>query len=144
MKISLTTLKKDVYLQKNYTNMELSKKHKSLKDMTQLLVTLSLLVAEGITLSDEQILAIRRILWGALNPGFPAGPEPMANSHSGEESQELIYAVSGLAKFLGTSVSTAQKRINEGRFDDARVDFGGRKLVWNKAKLMEIAQKENK
>lgn len=110
--------------------------------MTQLLVTLSLLVAEGITLSDEQILAIRRILWGALNPGFPAGPEPMANSHSGEESQELIYAVSGLAKFLGTSVSTAQKRINEGRFDDARVDFGGRKLVWNKAKLMEIAQKD--
>lgn len=112
--------------------------------MTQLLVTLSLLVAEGITLSDEQIRAIRRILWGALQPGVPVGPEPIVVSHPAQDPQELIYTVAGLAQFLGTSISTAQKRVNEGRFDEARVHFGGRKLVWNRAKLLEIAQKENK
>lgn len=119
-------------------------KHKNLQDMTQLLVTLSLLVAEGITLSDEQIRAIRRILWGALQPGVPVGPEPIVVSHPAQDPQELIYTVAGLAQFLGTSISTAQKRVNEGRFDEARVHFGGRKLVWNRAKLLEIAQKENK
>lgn len=123
--------------------MEVSHSHTNLSDMTQLLVTLSLLVAEGITLSDEQIHAIRRILWGALNPGA-VGPEPIAGSHPGKEQEELIYTVAGLAKFLGTSISTAQKRVNEGRFDEARVHFGGRKLVWNRAKLLEIAQKDNK
>ena len=109
--------------------------------MTQLLVTFTLLVAEGITLSDDQILAIR-ILWGALQPGVPVGPEPIAGSHPAQEPQELIYTVAGLAQFLGTSISTAQKRINEGRFDAARVHFGGRKLVWNKSKLLEISQKD--
>lgn len=110
--------------------------------MTQLIITLSLLISEGITLTDDQIQAIRRILWGAMNPGFPIGPEPIVDNSPKQDQQEMIYTLAGLAKFLGTSISTAQKRVNEGRFDDARVYFGGRKMVWNKSKLLEISQKE--
>lgn len=57
-------------------------------------------------------------------------------------TRETITGMSELASFIGTSVPTACKLSRSGRFDEARLDFGSRKMVWDKAKLIEIAKKK--
>lgn len=105
--------------------------------MKQLLLTLTMLISEGVTLTDEQILSIQRILWGAMDSTFsmPSGvkqsPAPEASS------PELIYGLAGLAAFFGVSLPTAAKYRE--KYEPARVRFGGRKLVWDKQKVIEIA-----
>lgn len=108
--------------------------------MQQIILTLSMLLAQGISLSEEQIQSIQRILLGAVNPAVTV-PEAQNALAPAPSSSELIYGMSGLASFLGVSIPTAA-RYRE-RYDPARVRFGGRKLVWDKAKLLEIA-KQNK
>ena len=108
-------------------------------DMNQLLLTLSMLISQGITLSDEQIQSIHRILLGAIDPSFaaPQAVKPLAL----ETGKELVYGLSGLAALFGVSIPTAA-RVRE-RFEAARIHFGGRKLVWDRAKVLEIAKQSN-
>ena len=108
-------------------------------DMTQLILTLSMLMTEGITLSDEQVREIRRILLGALEPTLQINS---STSHGEEDRDELVFGIAGLASFMGVSPPTAQKLKNEGRFDEAQINFGGRKLAWRKSKLIEIASRK--
>ena len=105
--------------------------------MKQLLLTLTMLISEGVTLTEEQTLSIQRILLEAMDPtiSMPSGvkhsPAPEASS------PELIYGLSGLAAFFGVSLPTAAKYRE--RYEPARIRFGGRKLVWSKEKVIEIA-----
>ena len=108
-------------------------------DMNQLLLTLSMLISQGITLSDEQIQSIHRILLGAIDPSF-AAPQAV-KPHAPETGKELVYGLAGLAALFGVSVPTAAKyRV---KYDAARVHFGGKKLVWDKQKRLDLA-KQNK
>ena len=107
--------------------------------MQQLLLTLTMLISEGVTLSEEQILSLQRILWGAMDPTItsPAIKQALA-PQSPVSSPELIYGLAGLASFFGVSLPTAAKYRE--KYEPARVRFGGRKLVWDKAKLLELAK----
>ena len=107
--------------------------------MQQLLISISMLISEGISLSEEQILSIQRILWGAMNPSITL-PESKNTLAQDASSPELIYGLAGLASFFGVSLPTAAKYRE--RYEPARVRFGGRKLVWDKAKLLELARNE--
>ena len=118
-----------------------SKNIRPQSEMTQLILTLSMLITEGITLSDDQIQAIRRILWCAIDPSVQIGLGFALPTAPSVGQEDLVRGIAELAAFIGTSIPTAQKLKNEGRFDEARLDFGSRKLVWSKAKLMELAKK---
>lgn len=110
--------------------------------MQQLLLTLTMLISEGVTLSDEQIMSIQRILLGAMDPtlvSHSAIMQPPA-SQTSPSSPELIYGLAGLASFFGVSIPTAA-RYRE-KYEPARIRFGGRKLVWDKSKLLELARNE--
>ena len=106
--------------------------------MQQLILTLSMLITQGISLSDEQIQSIQRILMEAMNPSVTM-PKSQNTQTPDTSSSELIYGLSGLASFFGVSLPTVA-RYRE-RYEPARIRFGGRKLVWDKAKLLEIAKK---
>lgn len=108
--------------------------------MQQIILMFSMLITQGISLTDDQIQSIQRILWGAMNPSVTL-PEAQSAPAPYTSSTELIYGLSGLASFLKVSLPTAA-RYRE-RYEPARVRFGGRKMVWDKAKLVELA-KNNK
>ena len=101
--------------------------------MNQLLMIIMMMISEGKNLTREQIDNIKKILLGpaidtvepAVSTTLPANPE-------------LIYGLAGLAAFFGVSLPTAA-RYRE-KYEPARVRFGGRKLVWEKAKVIEIAR----
>lgn len=113
---------------------------KSNKNDKMSFMTILMLIASGaISLTDDQIGAIRNIVFGANGNILPIPTSP-----SMSESSELICGLSGLASFLKVSLPTASMIHSSGRFRSAQVHFGGRKLFWNKAKLLEIAEKENK
>ena len=110
--------------------------------MQQLLLTLTMLISEGVTLSEEQIMSIQRILWGAKDPTL-SSPSTINHAYAPQTSAsnpELIYGLAGLAAFFGVSLPTASKYRE--KYEPARVRFGGRKLVWDKAKLLELARNE--
>lgn len=106
--------------------------------MQQLLLTLTMLISEGVTLSEEQIMSIQRILWGAMDPTITLSPIARQSITPGTSTPELVYGLAGMAKLMGTSIPTVS-RYRE-RFEPARVHFGGRRLVWDKAKVIEIAK----
>lgn len=108
--------------------------------MQQILLTLSMLITQGKTLTEDQIQSIQRILWGVIDPTVTA-PQS-APQKTPDAPPELVYGLAGLAAFFGVSIPTAC-RYRE-RYEGARVRFGGRKLVWDKAKLLELAKKNNK
>ena len=60
-----------------------------------------------------------------------------------EESGELVYGLDGLARLLGCSKTTAQARKSAGEFDEALYQTG-RKVVFDKAKVLDIIKKQNK
>ena len=109
-------------------------------DLISLLTTVLVLVVSGNNaITDAQVAAIKRILMGTVLPGqfvdTPSEIRPVP------PKGEFIYGLAGLASFIGTSIPTAA-RYRE-RFEPARVHFGGRKLVWDKAKLLELARENN-
>lgn len=113
---------------------------KNRKRMQQILLTLSMLITQGKTLTEDQIQSIQRILWGVIDPTVTA-PQ-FTPQKTPDAPPELVYGLAGLAAFFGVSIPTAC-RYRE-RYEGARVRFGGRKLVWDKAKLLELAKKNNK
>ena len=77
--------------------------------MQQLLLTLTMLISEGITLSEDQILSIQRILWGAMDPTITLPSVSKPTLAPDTSSPELIYGLAGLAAFFGVSLPTAAK-----------------------------------
>ena len=108
-------------------------------DLISLLTTVLVLVVSGNNaITDAQVTAIKRILMGSVLPGqfieTPSEIRPVS------QTGEFIYGLAGLASFFGVSIPTAA-RYRE-KYERARVRFGGRKLVWDKAKLLELARNE--
>lgn len=96
---------------------------------------LVMIITGALTLTDEQINAIGNIILG----GKPLlGVSPLSSSMV--EPGETISGLPELARLIGTSVPTACKLAKSGKFDAARLNFGTRKTVWDKAKLLEIAR----
>ena len=106
--------------------------------MSQMLVLFAIVWAGGITVSDEQVASITQIL---LSPLFPI------QGVRGDGiicPVETVRGMSELAQLLGVSIPTANKLSQSGIFDAARLNFGTKKFVWDKAKLMEIAHNRKK
>ena len=115
---------------------------KNNQDMDQLMMLLALYVSGGVALSGEQIRAIKQIMAKAVSPETIDYHEP-GSSHDSASCKDTIRGLAELAEILGTSIPTANKISKSGRFDAARLYFGTRKLVWDRRKLLEIAQDSN-
>lgn len=103
---------------------------------TQLLMLMYIVLAGGLSLSEEKIQDIIDIIVSAQQSSGK-----MINVDSIQHG-ETVHGMAGLAKIIGVSIPTACKLNKSGRFDAARLDFGTRKFVWDKAKLMEIVKKK--
>lgn len=107
-------------------------------ETNHIIMILAMVISGAVTLSDDQIAAIVNIVFGGAPPQVK-GMTPPANQPVGE----TICGMSELAKLLGTSVPTACKISRSGKFDAARLNFGTKKFVWDRRKLMEIARTDN-
>lgn len=111
----------------------LNNPHKS-----QLMMLLVMVLTGGVTLTDEQEGTIISTIMSALAPqSLP--PTQESPDHS---SGETVRGMAELATLLGVSIPTACKISQSGKFDAARLNFGTKKFVWDKAKLIEIARKK--
>ena len=107
-----------------------------MNEMNQLLMLIMMMISEGKNISRDQIDNIKKIL---LGPALGI-VEPHVSAALPASNPELIYGLAGLAAFFGVSLPTAAKYRE--KYEPARVRFGGRKLVWDKAKLLELARHE--
>ncbi len=107
-----------------------------MNEMNQLLMLIMMMISEGKNISRDQIDNIKKIL---LGPAVGM-VEPPVSAALPASNPELIYGLAGLAAFFGVSLPTAAKYRE--KYEPARVRFGGRKLVWDKAKLLELARHE--
>ena len=108
---------------------------------SQLIMLLVMVVTGSISLTDEQIGAITNIILTSGSSVFPI--QLPAESSTITTSSDTVRGMTELAQILGVSVPTACKISRSGKFDAARLNFGTKKFVWDKAKLLEIAR-ENK
>lgn len=105
--------------------------------VTQILGMLAIIMSRNLEISDEQVAGITNILMSAISPNgqSPAVPTtPMITSQG-----ETVRGLAELASILGVSLPSASKIAKSGKFDDARLDVGMKKYVWDKKKLFEIA-----
>lgn len=116
-------------------------KSASTVSLSQLLMMMLLLVNGGLSLSEEQIGSITQILMSALTP--QGALLPMAAPGPATTPGDTVRGMQELAQFLGVSVPTACKLSQSGKFDEARLNFGTKKFVWDRAKLIELARKED-
>lgn len=107
-----------------------------MSEMNQLLLLILMMITDGKTLTRDQVDNIKKILLGS-SVGMTEPPVSPALPSS-SKSPELIYGLAGMAAFLGVSMPTVAKYRE--RYEPARIRFGGRKLVWDKAKVIEIAK----
>lgn len=106
---------------------------------SQLIMLLVMVVTGSISLTDEQIGAITNII---LSSGSTVFPLKSPTESSTTTSGDTVRGMTELAQILGVSVPTACKISRSGKFDAARLDFGTKKFVWDKAKLLEIAREK--
>lgn len=107
--------------------------------MNQLITLFVLLTSGQIQVSERQIEEIVRIILSGLTPDGGRSDIPISSS----PQTETICGLNELARIIGTSVPTACKLSKAGKFDAARLDFGTKKLVWDKQILLEIARKKD-
>lgn len=114
--------------------------------MSQVMMCFFIIWAGGLSLSEDQISSIMQILLSAMTPiglgnvNHYAAQAPSLAPSAGE----TVRGISELASIIGVSAPTACKLSRSGLFDSARLDFGTKKLVWDKAKLLEIARNRKK
>lgn len=114
------------------------------EDLMKILV-LMVLAVTGMVSSDEAKSMLKCVLENEQEPfNFLAGVSTDTNTGTKTTASETIVGMSALASFIGTSVPTACKLAKSGKFDAARLNFGTRKCVWDKEKLLEIARKGKK
>lgn len=109
-----------------------------MNDLNQIILIIMMMISEGRTLTKDQCSIIKNILLGGDNAVTTSSLNPVPNPNSGSERKEFIYGLAGLASVCGASIPTVS-RYRE-RFEPARVHFGGRRLVWDRAKVIEIAR----
>ena len=106
---------------------------------SQLIMLLVMVMTGSISLTDEQIGAITHIILSSGGTVFPMqSPAESSTTTSGD----TVRGMTELAQILGVSVPTACKISRSGKFDAARLNFGTKKFVWDKAKLLEIAREK--
>ena len=110
--------------------------------LSQLMMCFFILWAGGLSLTEEQISSIMQILLSALTPVGLGNVNHFAvpSSSITPSAGETVRGISELASIIGVSAPTACKLSRSGLFDAARLDFGTKKLVWDKAKLLELAR----
>lgn len=104
-------------------------------DSSQIAVLLVMVITGMLILSDEQKIAIQKIILGSTGGGIDK-PLP-------EQQGDTISGMSELAQLIGVSIPTACKIARSGKFDAARLNFGTKKIIWDKAKLLAIANNNN-
>ena len=109
-----------------------------MNELNQIILIIMMMINEGRTLTKEQCIIIKNVLLGGDNAMMAQALNPVPNPGSGSEKMEFIYGLAGLASVCGASIPTVS-RYRE-RFEPARVHFGGRRLVWDRAKVIEIAK----
>lgn len=109
-----------------------------MNELNQIILIFMMMINDGRTLTKEQSSIIKNVLLGGDNTAMAQSLNPIPNSGSGSERKEFIYGLAGLASVCGASIPTVS-RYRE-RFEPARVHFGGRRLVWDRAKVIEIAK----
>ncbi|MBQ6199057.1 MAG: DUF3853 family protein [Bacteroidales bacterium] len=115
----------------------MDKNHSKMLNSSELLMIFALVWAGGLSLTEEQVSAITRTLLSSM---APIGLIPPSTQIPSKEQVETVRGMSELAQLLGVSIPTACKLSKSGKFDSARLDFGTRKFVWDRAKLLEIAK----
>lgn len=108
------------------------------ESINNLIMILVLVITKTVVLTDEQIQSVCQIIWGATMPTGIVSSSSILTPPKSEG--ETICGMTELAKFLGVSVPTACKLSKSGKFDEARLFFGTKKYVWDRAKLMDIAR----
>jgi len=109
--------------------------NKNNEKKTHLLMLMSIVLAGGLSLPEDKIQSIIDIIVSAQQSSGK-----MTNVDNVQKG-ETVHGMAGLAQIIGVSIPTACKLNKSGRFDAARLDFGTRKFVWDKVKLMEIVKK---
>lgn len=109
---------------------------------TQLVMFLGLIISGSLSLSEEQVdEIIRIILRSTAGPVTIMPPPERDKSYVGGDT---VRGMAELAQILGVSVPTACKISRSGVFDEARLNFGTKKFIWDKRKLLEIASRNKK
>ena len=104
--------------------------------ISQFVILLVMVVTGNLSLSDDQIEAITQVIMSGGSPNVaPSMPNTPATA-------ETIRGMTELAQILGVSVPTACKISRSGKFDEARLNFGTKKHVWDRAKLLDLARKK--
>lgn len=112
--------------------------------MSQLLTLFAIVWAGGLSLSEEQIASITQILVSAMTPKGSKKPmDTSAPALASSGTGETVRGMNELAQLLGVSMPTACKLSKSGKFDEARLNFGTKKFVWDRAKLLAIATRKD-
>jgi hypothetical protein len=112
--------------------------------MSQLLTLFAIVWAGGLSLSEEQIASITQILVSAMTPKGSKKPmDTSAPAVASSGTGETVRGMNELAQLLGVSMPTACKLSKSGKFDEARLNFGTKKFVWDRAKLLAIATRKD-
>ena len=109
---------------------------------TQLVMFLSLIISGSLSLTEEQVDEIIRIILRSTTSPVTIMPPPERDkSYVGGDTGR---GMAELAQILGVSVPTACKISRSGGFEEARLNFGTKKFIWDKRKLLEIARRHKK
>ena len=109
---------------------------------TQLVMFLSLIISGSLSLTDEQVDEIIRIILRSTTSPVNIMPPPERDISC--VGGDTVRGMAELAQILGVSVPTACKISRSGVFEEARLDFGTKKFIWDKRKLLEIARRNKK
>ncbi len=105
---------------------------------TQLVMFLGLIISGSLSLTEEQVDEIIRIILRSTTSPVTIMPPPERDkSYVGGDT---VRGMAELAQILGVSVPTACKISRSGVFDEARLNFGTKKFIWDRRKLLEIAR----
>lgn len=105
------------------------------------MMLMSMVMTGTITLSEDDVNAISRILLSALAPASPTMtmiPSKLSLSENNSR-RSTVRGLAELAEIIGVSLPTACKLSKSGKFAAAELNFGTKKKVWDKTKLLEIA-----
>ena len=109
---------------------------------TQLVMFLSLIISGSLSLTDEQVDEIIRIILRSSTSPVNIMPPPERDISC--VGGDTVRGMAELAQILGVSVPTACKISRSGVFEEARLNFGTKKFIWDKRKLLEIARRNKK
>lgn len=108
---------------------------KSKNESNNKLMMLLMMVASGsIEVTEDQVAGITHILMAGMDESTGV----LANA-SVPEGNDLVWGIAGLARLMNCSTVSAQRMRNEGLFDEAMYKFG-KKLAWDKKKVLEISE----